>query len=83
MKAFKCDRCGRLYLPHVIDDATEVLDGVPVCVICVADVRDYSINYKHHYDLCQECAKDFVLWFKTPALADIVNGTEGETNEQD
>lgn len=82
MKAFKCDRCGRLYLPRVIDDATEFLDGVPVCVLCVVDVSNYHVDYDNKYDLCQECAKDFVLWFKTPALADIVNGTEGESNEQ-
>ena len=68
--AYKCDRCGELYL--ALDPPK--LNDIAVEKIAYGN-RSYGANaYSDTLDLCERCAKEFVMWWKEPALAAICNG---------
>lgn len=52
MRALKCDRCGKFYIPD--DEFTGIIDGI----------RITRMGHVENFDICPSCAKSFVLWFK-------------------
>jgi len=69
--AYKCDRCGELYLSVNVP----MLEDIPVEKIAYGSSDTYSrIGKTKAFDICQKCAQDFIIWFKEPALADICSG---------
>lgn len=61
MKALKCDRCGKFYIHDA--KSTGMLDGISIARVSIAEYGEFTADYKN-YDICQNCAKSFVLWFK-------------------
>ena len=73
MRAWKCDRCGKLYLAVGGDPNYPNLEGVEIHNIAFG-TESYTLSDSYRRkDICEDCAKDFVLWYKTPALAGIAN----------
>lgn len=62
MKALKCDRCGKFYIPRTKKDSA-VLEGVNIERIGITDGYDVGYNGRT-FDICPRCAKSFVQWFK-------------------
>lgn len=58
--AKKCDRCGRLYEQYNYKNDTKKINGLMTLNI------DSGQHYFSHgpYDLCPECGKEFMDWFK-------------------
>lgn len=56
--ARKCDRCGKLYeIYHVI--------GLPDDLTRVSTIRTGNNNAENmRRDLCPECMKEFIEWYK-------------------
>ena len=61
MKALKCDRCGKFYIYN--EKSTGILDGINIACVGIIEDAEFMCNYKN-YDICSQCAKSFVLWFK-------------------
>lgn len=73
MRAWKCDRCGKLYLADGSDPTYPNLEDIEIHNIAFG-TESYSLSDAYRRkDICKDCAKDFVLWYKTPALASITN----------
>ncbi len=68
MRAWKCDRCGKLFV--------EIPLHIKFNNIIINQISYGTSDIKKLVDLCPECIADFVLWFKEPDLAAITN--EGE-----
>lgn len=68
MRAWKCDRCGKLFA--VLPISQKLND------ITVNQLRYGTNNINRSAELCESCINEFILWFKEPALAAITN--EGE-----
>jgi hypothetical protein len=68
MRAWKCDRCGKLYVAPSTD---KKLDSVNINQISYG-----TDTLKRTKVLCDDCIDAFILWFKEPALTAITN--EGE-----
>lgn len=68
MRAWKCDRCGKLFAAPSNDKK--------IGSVNVNQISYGTDSYKRTEDLCDECIDSFILWFKEPALAAITN--EGE-----
>lgn len=69
MRAWKCDRCGKLFAQR--SNNKRLND------ITVNGLRYGTSDFNgKSADLCDECIDAFILWFKEPALAAITN--EGE-----
>ena len=75
MQAWKCDRCGKLYAQIAERGKNEQMRLRDISVTRIAWANT-DVHEMYNADLCEDCAKDFVLWFKEPMLAAIVN--EGE-----
>lgn len=76
MQAWKCDRCEKLYVNA--DTKERVLNRPRLEGIDVQGIAFGTVSYSMsdtfvHKDLCEDCARDFVLWYKEPALAGITN----------
>ena len=59
-KAYKCDRCGKLYEPNNSERIS--FDGRPLSTLAIGDYNSQSFHSP--FDICQECAKEFVTWWK-------------------
>ena len=68
MQAYKCDRCGKLYAAQPECE----LDGIGVAIIGFSDGSIYGKSKR--IDVCEDCAKSFILWFKEPHLSEITKG---------
>lgn len=62
MKALKCDRCGKFYVPRKKKDSA-MLEDINIEHIGITDGYDIGYDGKT-FDICPNCAKSFVLWFK-------------------
>lgn len=58
MKAYKCDVCGKLYVPYNTRGDT----GTNVLVQAVNNINVSGRRAIKEYDLCQECCKSFNDW---------------------
>lgn len=65
MKALKCDRCGKFYIHNA--ESTGLLDGINIARVGIVEDTDFMADHKN-YDICSQCAKSFVLWFKEVEL---------------
>lgn len=72
MQAWKCDRCGKLYAQIAERGKVNSMRLRDISVVRIGWVNP-DVHEMYYADLCEECAKDFVLWFKEPALAAITN----------
>ncbi len=72
MQAWKCDRCGKLYaqIAERGKSSQTRLHDVPIVRI---DWVNPDVHEMRYADLCEDCARDFVLWYNEPALAGITN----------
>ena len=62
MKALKCDRCGKFYIHN--EKSTGILDEIRIAGVSITENPErFTADYKN-YDICSQCAKSFVLWFK-------------------
>ena len=58
--ARKCDRCGKLYdyYNHIeLDD--KIVNGI------------YTVEgteHSHHFDLCEECCWELLIWLQNPQM---------------
>jgi len=57
--AYQCDRCGKLYL----SGNPPRLDDIAIEKIAYGQ-RDSYAGRSTSLDLCEECAKEFVTWWK-------------------
>lgn len=64
MKAFKCDRCGKLFAVYPKDKPFH---------ITYKSAKNSSSN-SVLVDLCQDCVDSFELWWKEPYLSEITDG---------
>lgn len=75
MQAWKCDRCGKLYAQIAGRGKSEQMRLHDVSIVQIGWLNP-DTHEMCKADLCEDCAKDFVLWFKEPMLAAIVNDGE-------
>ena len=77
MQAWKCDRCGKLYATIRARENCRLKD------VTVIDIgwSDPDVFKGQRADLCEECAKEFIEWFREPTLAAITR--EGDDDEPD
>lgn len=59
-KALKCDRCGKLY--ELDEDKRLIFDGRYLSILIAGSSNGHSFHSP--FDICQQCAKEFVTWFK-------------------
>lgn len=59
-KAYKCDRCGKLY--ELEPGGRVTFDGGPVVLLAVGSNDLYSVHSP--FDICARCAVDFIYWWK-------------------
>lgn len=62
MKALKCDRCGKFYVPSK-KKVSAMLEGINIERIGIWMLTKFGYDGKT-FDICPTCAKSFVLWFK-------------------
>lgn len=61
--ALKCDRCGKLFEPYMLNQANKALNYASLTKrtnhldSCISDDRG-------HYDLCASCRRSFEKWIK-------------------
>ena len=72
MQAWKCDRCGKLYSTFAERGKEDVFKLKGVSVIRIG-CDNPDVYESQRIDVCEDCAKSFILWFKEPALAAITN----------
>lgn len=66
-KAYKCDRCGKLYELEPGGRAT--FDGGPVVLLAVGGNDLYSVHSP--FDICASCAVDFIYWWNEGDKKDV------------
>ena len=59
MKAYKCDRCGKLYEYY---DGIELVSGG--YKFTIFSISNYFGIANEDYDLCPECMKSLIKWIK-------------------
>lgn len=88
-KAYKCDRCGKLYthqsdpdtnnLKRLADYIGEMLNSVVISkyTLCLTRFKDGQLYQS--YDLCPDCQRSLEIWLNTH---DEKATTEEEKHEQ-
>lgn len=65
--ALKCDRCGKLFEPYMLNQANKALNYMSLTKhtnhldSCFSDDRG-------HYDLCASCRRSFEKWIKMESV---------------
>lgn len=62
--ARKCDRCGKLYEQYNhIELEDKIVNG-----IYTVENKVNNRHVKHHYDLCEECCWELLIWLQNPQM---------------
>lgn len=65
-KAYKCDRCGKLF--EFVKAEEPIFDGSVVNSLVVGNIADlrFGLTPSAHspFDICKDCAKSFITWWK-------------------
>ena len=62
--AYKCDRCGKFYSENPIDPKECILDSHRIRILRYGT----RIFDDGPHDLCDDCVKNFISWWKDPWL---------------
>lgn len=70
MKAYICDRCKLYYTEPKKYSDLPMMDSVPISQIGISTFTRLADSNAKTYDICPDCAKSFISWFKTPERDD-------------